>query len=171
MLPTDHSRKRPSPFLDGNPPLVVAGLIVLMAQMGCYVPAELAVVPVRDRLLSRIGTGDDMENNVSTFLMEMREVSQVCTPPDRREVAFFIPSRTPKLIPTLIPSRFFVRKNVGPVFKGLSQPASLARPPNHYKCPAYCRHTNYLNQPNHEKMPSAVSVCGRCWNESRAGHW
>eukprot|EP00904_Undaria_pinnatifida_P001084 jgi/Undpi1/10977/HiC_scaffold_30.g13278.m1 len=54
-----------------------AGLIVLMAQMGCYVPAELAVIPVRDRLLSRIGTGDDMENNVSTFLMEMREVSQI----------------------------------------------------------------------------------------------
>ena len=60
-----------------RPPPIVAGLIVLMAQMGCYVPAELAVIPVRDRLLSRIGTGDDMENNVSTFLMEMREVSQV----------------------------------------------------------------------------------------------
>lgn len=48
-----------------------------MAQLGCYVPADAAVIPVRDRLLSRIGTGDDMENNVSTFLMEMREVSQV----------------------------------------------------------------------------------------------
>lgn len=45
--------------------------------MGCFVPAEMAVVPVRDGLLSRIGTGDDMENNVSTFLMEMREVAQV----------------------------------------------------------------------------------------------
>lgn len=53
------------------------GLIVLMAQMGCFVPAEVAVIPVRDNLLSRIGTGDDMENNVSTFLMEMREVAQV----------------------------------------------------------------------------------------------
>lgn len=49
-----------------------------MAQMGSFVPADVAVIPVRDRLLSRIGTGDDMENNVSTFLMEMREVSQVC---------------------------------------------------------------------------------------------
>lgn len=48
-----------------------------MAQMGCFVPAEMAVIPVRDSLLSRIGTGDDMENNVSTFLMEMREVAQV----------------------------------------------------------------------------------------------
>lgn len=54
-----------------------AGLIVLMAQMGSFVPAEMAVVPVRDSLLSRIGTGDDMENNASTFLMEMREVAQV----------------------------------------------------------------------------------------------
>lgn len=49
-----------------------------MAQLGCFVPAEAAVIPVRDSLLSRIGTGDDMENNVSTFLMEMREVAQVC---------------------------------------------------------------------------------------------
>lgn len=49
---------------------------MLMAQMGSFVPADVAVIPVRDRLLSRIGTGDDMENNVSTFLMEMREVSQ-----------------------------------------------------------------------------------------------
>lgn len=61
-----------------------------MAQMGCYVPAELAVVPVRDRLLSRIGTGDDMENNVSTFLMEMREVSQV-RPSIGGKVAFLKP--------------------------------------------------------------------------------
>lgn len=58
---------------------IAPGLIVLMAQMGSFVPADVAVIPVRDRLLSRIGTGDDMENNVSTFLMEMREVSQVCT--------------------------------------------------------------------------------------------
>lgn len=54
-----------------------------MAQMGCYVPAEMAVIPVRTSLLSRIGTGDDLENNVSTFLMEMREIAQVrfCRPP------------------------------------------------------------------------------------------
>ena len=52
-----------------------------MAQMGSYVPAEAAVIPVRDSLLSRIGTGDDMENNMSTFLLEMQEVTQVCFPP------------------------------------------------------------------------------------------
>lgn len=60
-----------------NTTLPVEGLIVIMAQMGCYVPAEMAVIPVRHSLLSRIGTGDDMENNVSTFLMEMQEVAQV----------------------------------------------------------------------------------------------
>ena len=44
-------------------------LIVLLAQIGCYVPAEECFVPVRKRLLSRIGSGDDIENNLSTFLM------------------------------------------------------------------------------------------------------
>lgn len=48
-----------------------------MAQMGCYVPAQAAVIPIRDSILSRIGTGDDMENNMSTFLMEMQEITQV----------------------------------------------------------------------------------------------
>lgn len=51
-----------------------------MAQMGCYVPAQAAVIPVRDSILSRIGTGDDMENNMSTFLMEMQEMTQVGFP-------------------------------------------------------------------------------------------
>ena len=48
--------------------------IVILAQIGSYVPAYQAHIPVRDRLLSRIGTGDDMESNISTFLLEMRYV-------------------------------------------------------------------------------------------------
>ena len=45
----------------------------MLAQIGYPVPADAADVPIRDRLLSRIGTGDDMENNLSTFKLEMHE--------------------------------------------------------------------------------------------------
>lgn len=53
-------------------------LIVILAQIGCYVPAEDASIPVRSRILSRIGTGDDIENNLSTFLMEMKDAAYIC---------------------------------------------------------------------------------------------
>jgi DNA mismatch repair protein MSH4 len=52
-------------------------LIVILAQIGCYVPAEHATIPIRDKILSRIGTYDDMENNISTFYMEMTEASYI----------------------------------------------------------------------------------------------
>lgn len=48
-------------------------LIVVLAQIGCFVPAQHATIPLRDRLLSRIGTSDDMEHNLSTFHTEMKE--------------------------------------------------------------------------------------------------
>lgn len=52
-------------------------LIVILAQIGCYVPAEFATIPIRDKILSRIGTYDDMENNISTFYMEMTEATYI----------------------------------------------------------------------------------------------
>jgi DNA mismatch repair ATPase MutS len=52
-------------------------IIVIMAQIGCFVPARAAVIPIRKRILSRIGTNDDMENNLSSFSMEMKEVSYI----------------------------------------------------------------------------------------------
>lgn len=50
-------------------------LLVIMAQMGCFVPAKHATIPIKDRILSRLGTSDDMEHNMSTFFTEMKEVS------------------------------------------------------------------------------------------------
>ena len=52
-------------------------LITLLAQMGCFVPAVQAVIPIRDKILSRIGMDDDMEHNISTFAMEMKEISYI----------------------------------------------------------------------------------------------
>ena len=50
-------------------------LLVILAQIGCYVPAQHATIPIRDRILSRLGSSDDMEHNLSTFSTEMKEVS------------------------------------------------------------------------------------------------
>ena len=51
-------------------------LTVVMAQMGCFVPAEKAVLPLFDRLYTRIGAMDDLIGGQSTFMVEMNETNQ-----------------------------------------------------------------------------------------------
>jgi MutS domain V len=43
------------------------------------VPAEEAVIPIRDRLCCRIGNADDQEHNLSTFMLEMKETAFICS--------------------------------------------------------------------------------------------
>lgn len=50
-------------------------LIVILAQIGCYVPAQFASLRVLDRIFTRIGNGDNVENNSSTFMTEMKETA------------------------------------------------------------------------------------------------
>lgn len=50
-------------------------LIVIMAQIGCFVPAKFASLRVVDRLFTRIGTSDSIETNSSSFLVEMQEAA------------------------------------------------------------------------------------------------
>jgi len=50
-------------------------LIVILAQIGCYVPAQFASLRVVDRIFTRIGNGDNVENNSSTFMTEMKETA------------------------------------------------------------------------------------------------
>ncbi|KAI3860073.1 hypothetical protein MKX03_012770 [Papaver bracteatum] len=52
-------------------------LIVILAQIGCYVPARFASLRVVDRIFTRMGTWDSLECNSSTFMTEMRETSFV----------------------------------------------------------------------------------------------
>jgi DNA mismatch repair protein MutS len=54
-----------------------AALIVLMAQMGCFVPARQARLPVTDRIFTRIGASDNLARGRSTFLVEMSEVAAI----------------------------------------------------------------------------------------------
>ena len=52
-------------------------LIVLMAQIGCYVPANSAHIGLVDRIFTRVGASDDLASGQSTFMVEMNEVSNI----------------------------------------------------------------------------------------------
>ncbi|MFA6830541.1 MAG: DNA mismatch repair protein MutS, partial [Bacilli bacterium] len=52
------------------------GLIVIMAQIGCFVPAVSCSIPVFDSLYTRIGASDNLIKGQSTFMTEMSEVAQ-----------------------------------------------------------------------------------------------
>jgi DNA mismatch repair protein MutS len=52
--------------------------IVLLAQMGSFVPAESAHIGLVDRIFTRIGAVDDLTQGQSTFLVEMSETTQCC---------------------------------------------------------------------------------------------
>ncbi|GKZ29735.1 mutS protein msh4 [Aspergillus brasiliensis] len=50
-------------------------LMTVMAQIGCFIPAEYASFPIVHQLFARVSTSDDLEANVSTFAAEMREMA------------------------------------------------------------------------------------------------
>ena len=52
-------------------------LIVLMAQIGSFVPAKSAVIGIVDRVFTRIGASDDLAGGKSTFMVEMTEVADI----------------------------------------------------------------------------------------------
>ena len=52
-------------------------LIVLLAHIGCYVPADKAVIGPVDRIFTRIGASDDLAGGRSTFMVEMTETANI----------------------------------------------------------------------------------------------
>lgn len=52
-------------------------LIVLMAQMGCYCPADKARVGVVDKIFTRVGASDNISSGESTFMVEMNETASI----------------------------------------------------------------------------------------------
>ena len=51
------------------------GIITIMAQIGCYVPAKKATLPIFDKIFTRIGASDDLVSGESTFMVEMTEAA------------------------------------------------------------------------------------------------
>src|SRR6185369_5172954 len=52
-------------------------LIVILAQMGSFVPARRAKIGVVDRVLTRVGASDNLARGESTFMVEMKETANI----------------------------------------------------------------------------------------------
>ncbi len=50
-------------------------IIVIMAQIGCFVPCKKATLPIFDKIFTRIGASDDLVSGESTFMVEMKEAN------------------------------------------------------------------------------------------------
>jgi len=66
-----------------------AGIIVLLAQVGSFVPAESAVIGLCDRIFTRVGAHDELARGLSTFMVEMVEAAHILAHATRHSLLIF----------------------------------------------------------------------------------
>lgn len=64
-------------------------IIVLMAQIGSFVPAKYAKISIVDKLFTRVGASDDLARGQSTFMLEMSEVSYILKNATKRSLILY----------------------------------------------------------------------------------
>ncbi|MEE3342967.1 MAG: DNA mismatch repair protein MutS [Bacilli bacterium] len=65
------------------------GIIAVMTQIGCFVPAKEAKIPIFDQIFTRIGASDDLVSGESTFMVEMIEASNAITNATKNSLILF----------------------------------------------------------------------------------
>ncbi len=65
------------------------GIIVIMAQIGSYVPCKSAKMPIFDKIFTRIGASDDLVGGESTFMVEMKEANLALSEATERSLILF----------------------------------------------------------------------------------
>ena len=64
-------------------------ITVIMAQIGCFVPAKKAVLPIFDAIYTRIGASDDLVSGESTFMVEMKEANHAISHATEKSLILF----------------------------------------------------------------------------------
>lgn len=64
-------------------------LTALMAQVGCFVPADQAELPLYDQIFTRIGASDQLSEGLSTFMVEMTETAEILKKMTRNSLVIF----------------------------------------------------------------------------------
>ena len=64
-------------------------IIIIMAQMGSFVPAESASIPIIDKIFTRIGASDDLVSGESTFMVEMKEAQHAISNATKNSLILF----------------------------------------------------------------------------------
>ena len=64
-------------------------LIVIMAQIGSFVPAKEAHIGIVDKVFTRVGASDDLASGQSTFMLEMNEVANILKNATRRSLIVY----------------------------------------------------------------------------------
>ena len=64
-------------------------ITVIMAQMGCFVPCKSCIIPIFDKIFTRIGASDDLVSGESTFMVEMKEANNAISEATENSLILF----------------------------------------------------------------------------------